>query len=225
MRDQDLTRLARWVIPGWLSIFLILLYSFVDVAMAPSKQNVRPFFEHLLLLKEQTLDVSTAAALAAIFLALSIPLGFLLYQVYFYFRWNSPFSAHGDNPLFNSPGRFRDSQYLESVIECDKKWTNNILYKISHKYKWRYIELLFCDTIKDENSIWFQRYRYLQEILHTLGAASVAVIFAFSVYIIFKMYTVNNLSPGEIDVNLSENSILKGVCCDIIAYGYFLSRY
>ncbi len=202
MENEDLTRLARWVIPGWVAIALLIVFFAIDYEFSPNGRNV---FKCLYGNNIRTLGIQDTLSIIALLAALSVPLGFIIYQMYYYLRWNSPFSRDGSTPFFNSPGRMRESNFVlvdfsdKSVLDSDslgsdewsKAWREHVLFAINHKFRWQYIELLFYDIIfrMSNGRQWLHRYRYRQEILHTLGAASVSVVISFFVYLLAKMST------------------------------------
>ncbi len=211
MEYEDLTRLARWVIPGWVTIALLSTFVAIDVSFSPPNGCLDRYLKAIKLLTIQDILVVTA-----LFAALSVPFGFVIYQLYFYMRWNSPFSRDGSGLVFNSPGRMKESLYILADLDKDKittrhknqkhsnnktwrnKWVGDILFSLNHKFRWQYIELLFFDVLfqSREGESWIKRYRYRQEILHTLGATSVATIVAFLVYIIAKIAVANDNAHG-----------------------------
>ncbi len=211
MENEDLTRLARWVIPGWVAIALLIVFFAIDYEFSPNGRNV---FKCLYGNSIRTLSIQDTLSIIALLAALSVPLGFIIYQMYYYLRWNSPFSRYGSTPFlsrygstpfFNSPGRMRESNFVlvdfpdvsalySNSLDMDewrKEWVEHILFAINHKFRWQYIELLFYDIIfgLSNGRQWLHRYRYRQEILHTLGAASVSVVISFFVYLLAKMST------------------------------------
>lgn len=190
MNHEDLTRLARWVIPGWVTITLLSIFVAIDYALSPDKSNIVRCFNRSMP-ELEVMDVITVTALLA---ALSISLGFIIYQIYYYFRWNSPFSREGSErtPFFNSPGRMKESIFVLSNIErrnLRNDWVDHILFDINHKYRWMYIELFLYDILLrlPNGHDWLKRYRYRMEILHTLGASSVAIVVSFIVYTVMKI--------------------------------------
>ncbi len=198
----NFARFARWAIPGWVAIALLLVFLVIDYKFAPNSRNI---IKCLYGNRFISLNIQDALSVIVLLVVLSIPLGFIIYQIYYYFRWNSPFSRDGSNPFFNSPGRLRETNFVlvdfpdKSALysnslgtdEWRKEWIKHILFAINHKFRWRYIELLFYDTIFSMNNgrQWLYRYRYRQEILHTLGTVSVSVVISFVVYLLAKMST------------------------------------
>ena len=198
----NFARFARWAIPGWVTIALLLVFLVIDYKFAPNGRNIiKCVYGNRFI----SLNIQDALSVIVLLVVLSIPLGFIIYQIYYYFRWNSPFSRDGSNPFFNSPGRLRETNFVlvdfpdKSALysnslgadEWRKEWIKHILFAINHKFRWRYIELLFYDTIFSMNNgrQWLYRYRYRQEILHTLGTVSVSVAISFFVYLLAKMST------------------------------------
>ncbi len=206
MDNEDLTRLARWVIPGWVTIALFVTFLGIDYKLAPENRNVI----------QQSFGIKTlpgvqdTLSIIALLAALSVPLGFVIYQVYYYLRWNSPFSRDGSTPFFNTPGRMKEAEFVLADIMAEgkdklasdkwrKNWVEHILFSINHKFKWQYTELLLYENIfkmKNGKEI-LSRYRYRLEILHTIGATSVAVVISYLAYLSIKVS--NKIAPLSIE--------------------------
>jgi hypothetical protein len=195
MSTGDLTKLARWVIPGWVAFLAFYSFVVVDILFSPTGAvrifpTITDFFT--------TMTPVNAILTAVLVAAAGVPLGFTIYQVYFFVRWNSPFSRDGLLPPFIT-GRLndlkritRDIQLLqENISAWRKNWINNPLFRRDHGFRWRYIELLFMEASQSMNSRnqgikIYDRHRYLHEITHTLGASIAAVYFGFLGYFFLK---------------------------------------
>jgi len=199
MRDEsDLTKLARWIVPGWTAILSFSIFIAVDVLFSPPGQScLLPPVKRFL---ATTSDIH--AALTAIFIAAAgVPLGFSVYQAYFFFRWNSPFSRDGLLPPLIS-GRMRELGRITRDIQLDEmtfktgwreEWVRHPLFTRDHSFRWRYIELLFTEAAQmldsaSEGTTVYGRHRYLHEIVHTLGASIAAVYIGFVGFIFARFY-------------------------------------
>lgn len=196
MKDNDLAKLTPWVVPGWTAIIAFLLFVSLDIIFSPSDSPSRLYKDISEFM--QSISAIDAVLLSVLVAGSGIPIGFLIYQFYFFLRWNSPFS--GDGLWFLIPGRKRDlamtTRGLNSKIALHSSWRRKIiehpLYENDHGYKWRYVESLFLqacaelDSKHPELSI-YSRHRYLHEVVHTLGASIGAVYLGFACYAAFKV--------------------------------------
>lgn len=195
---SDLTKLTRWVIPGWLTYLAFYVFVSIDIIFSPSGgkrifPSVADFISGMTEINALLTVVLVAAA--------GVPLGFIIYQIYFYLRWNSPFSRDGLLPPLLT-GRRNDLKMITKDIkfgyqERNNKWRDNWvkhpLFTRDHKYRWRYIELLFYEATQKNNDIkeglaTYSRHRYLHEVTHTLGASIVALYVGFLGYCFLKFY-------------------------------------
>lgn len=75
MGNSDL-QIFRWGIPGWITVFtysiLVLSLNNFDIYTYTNKNN---------------LNGANMAGMAALFVAAGVPLGYLVYQIYFGFKW------------------------------------------------------------------------------------------------------------------------------------------
>lgn len=195
MKNEDLTKLARWIIPGWTAILTLLVFIACDVVSTPP--NAPHLFKDLG--EFVGLISGVDAVLVALLVAASgVPIGFLIYQFYFFVRWNSPFSRDGFFALI--PGRIKDLEravagLTEQQISLGQQWREDIvnhpLYSIDHGFRWRYLEPLFLQACSEFDSKFsglsiYSRHRYLHEVVHTLGASIGAAYFGFAGYLILK---------------------------------------
>jgi len=196
MLETDLSKLARWAIPGWVAI--LSFYGFMTIDILFSKPNgphlfptVKEFFGSM-----TTIDTALMAILVA---AAGVPIGFLIYQGYFFLRWNSVFSTHGFlSPIF--PGRLEDikkaigdlsNKELGNGSEWRERIINSTEFEQDHGIKWRYLELLFTEAAQKIDSKYrgvsiYSRHRYLMEVMHTLGSSIVAIYLGFGCYFLIK---------------------------------------
>ena len=86
--ENDLTKLARWIIPGWISILSFLAFIIIDIGFtAPGKEKIFVSLSDLFHIIPTSNDFFTAILVAAS----GIPIGFSIYQFYFFLRWSFPF--------------------------------------------------------------------------------------------------------------------------------------
>jgi hypothetical protein len=232
--NNEQSRFIRWGIPGWMMFLAFISYSIIDILLSPeSEKNGLGIF-----LKKITGNITSNAPASAVVVLLvaaaGIPLGFFIYQLYFYVRWNSPFSRDGLLPPF-IVGRWDDLNRTltgvktENIIGDDAwrlDWTKNPLYEIDHGWKWRYIENYFIQIVQTldsrQNELGlFTRYRYLMDLLHTLGAGLFGIYLGYLGYLFAKvkadsisltiliLVTVITLAP-LIRILEKEDSIKRG---------------
>jgi len=197
MKNEELTKLARWIVPGWISLLSFYAFVLVDTIFSIGAQprlysSLHALFSDLSEVNTVLVSVAVAAA--------GVPLGFIVYQLYFFLRWNSPYSRDGLFALI--PGRMQDLKHsllnlTKTDITLGEKWRKNIvqhpLFDIDHSFRWRYIELLFTEAVqfldKPGTSVGlYSRHRYLHEVVHTLGASIGAIYIGFSGYLILKLH-------------------------------------
>ncbi len=198
--DTDFTRFVRWSLPGLLTLLMTAMFVALDVALRqPGLQPLYPSLGDLLQAwAGPPLDGMVNLLVVA---TAGMPLGFLIYQVYFFVRWNSPFSRDGImRPLM--PGRIHEVQQLLRDLppevlahggEWRRRWVFGPLFKRDHGSAWRYIELRFLEAVQRLEARYpgvslYGRYRYLNEIMQTLGASIVAVYLGFAGYLAVKYW-------------------------------------
>jgi hypothetical protein len=202
MKENEQSRFVRWGIPGWTMFLSFAGFSMIDILLSPasSKNTLIGIFK--VITEIVSLNATASAVGALLVAAAGIPLGFVIYQAYFYVRWNSPFSKDGLFPPF-IVGRLNDLERTmaginpKDIVGDDpwrKEWTKNPLYKADHGWKWRYIENFFMEIVQYMDGKLggvglYVRYRYLMDLMHTLGAALFGIYVGFFGYVMFKVKT------------------------------------
>ena len=197
MKEADLTKLARWIVPGWISILAFYCLVLVDMLFsAPGTPRLFPDIKQFL---SQYSDLS-GILITIIVGATGVPIGFSIYQIYFFLRWNSPFSRDGLIPPMIS-GRMQDLERTMAGVELDdltdqiewkEKWVTDPLFQRDHGIRWRFIENSFNEVVQILDSKYpavsiYAKHRYLHEITHTLGASIIAVYLGFLGYFTLKI--------------------------------------
>ncbi len=224
MKEADLTKLARWIVPGWISILAFYCLVLVDMLFStPGASRLFPDFNQFL---AQYSDLS-GILITIVIGATGVPIGFSIYQIYFFLRWNSPFSRDGLIPPMIS-GRMQDLERSMAGIELSDltnrtEWKEALvtdpLFQRDHGIRWRFIENSFNEAVQvlDSNhsavSI-YAKHRYLHEVTHTLGASIIAIYLGFLGYFALKV-SVEKL-------NLSLYLLISFVLGGILFY--FLNR-
>lgn len=210
--EVDFSKLAYWVLPGWICVLSFLTFVIIDILAGDSSGNIigsnnvadkRIFTSVTLFLNailgagaEGNDNVITAIGIAAA----TLPLGFSIYQVYFYIRWNSPFSRDGLLPPLIL-GRMNDlKETLEDIKEQQlympwawrKRLVKHPFFTQDHRFRARYVELLFHEAAQKLDTTFgglsiYSRHHYLQQIMHTLGASTVSIYLGFFTYLYYKV--------------------------------------
>lgn len=173
-------QVLRWGVPGWVTIISGLLLAYVQGAVADTWKIATPRF--LVDTEPLALAILTAGA--------GIPIGFVVYQVYFWFRWNRPL-AHKDL-YFLLRGRRRDIADTVAGIERDvlhrgQEWRKRLMreFDSDHRAAWHYIDSLLVEvaTHKSEWRLVAERDRYLRDIMHCLGASQLGLVLGAALYL------------------------------------------
>lgn len=209
MKDNEQSRFIRWGIPGWMMFLAFASYIAIDILLSPEpqKNSLEILLEQFVLYT--TSNAAISALVVLLVAAAGVPLGFFLYQIYFYIRWNSPFSRDGFLPPF-IVGRWEElDKILDNInvraLAGNDPWRKKVIkdpmFAIDHGLKWRYIEYFFIETLqKVENnpsgSNLYSRYRYLMDILHILGAG------LFGIYAGYLGYLFAKVKAGNISLTM-----------------------
>ena len=178
----------RWGLPGWTAFIGFAFFVFSDYLSA---NDPTMFYTINKILSTQGF---WQTLLGGVLLAgAGVPLGFLIYQVYFYLRWNSPVSRDGLLPPFivGREAELKDTVRDLTVADLtfSEEW-REALYGDSddHKAKWYYLSRLITDALLNEKepSIIYNRHSYLMDMVHSLGASHVGWGMGFLGYLLFK---------------------------------------
>jgi len=223
MKENDQSRFIRWGIPGWMMFISFISFLLFDITLSPVSNNNSLVGFLARQAASLSLDSTASAAVVLLVAASGIPLGFLIYQVYFYIRWNSPFSRDGLFPPL-IVGRWNDlERTISGIKENDiigndawrKAWASNPLYKTDHSWKWRYIENLFIELAQELDSKFSGasinvRYRYLLDLMHTLGAGLFGIYLGYLAYLLVKVKTDS--------LSLTILTIISAACLFILVW-------
>jgi hypothetical protein len=188
---DEFTRIVRWGIPGWVALLAFSCLAAIDSIVDASDLSLLDVGVQLV----DSLGDSSAAG-AVLLVAAAIPLGYLIYQGYYYVRWNSPISGGGFlGPLVT--GHLAELERLERRFDPKELplsrqlwrevWIDNPLFATDHKYKWWYMEPLLAQVMQENDKGigdggTYRRYRYMHEIMHVLGASLGAIYISFVLY-------------------------------------------
>lgn len=173
----------RWGIPGWTLFFSLVLFIIIDLLLG----NDDAMFQ-LVSESSNTFNLIEAALSIALVAGAGIPIGFLLYQIYYYIRWNSPSSNNGLLLLFN--GRNKELQNTLNGLDI-KDITEEKGFTIKtedHREMWDFISPMLIEAISNEKGSKYleNRHRYLLDILHSLGTSYLGIVLGFGTYLILK---------------------------------------
>lgn len=200
MNTTDSNKFLRWSIPGWIAILSAIVFTTLDVISSFRPNQTPQMFPSILALLKVVNNQNTFANIFFVALA-GLPLGFIIFQFYFFIRWNSPFSGDGLFPPFivgrkeDIARTIRNIPY-EKLALGDKQWRidwiNHQAFNSDHCFRWQYIESLFTEIAQKIDTKYvgfaiYSRYRYLLDMLHILGASLGAVYLGFFTYLIAKM--------------------------------------
>jgi hypothetical protein len=198
MAEAEIHRLTRWGIPGWVALLSFGIFLLVDAATVPIGQP-KELYDLIISVGAGLSQVAVPVATIAVAVA-GVPLGYLIYQLYFFLRWNSPFSAAGLGPPLIS-GRLEDLRRttldisdadLTGSIPWRARWLGYARSVAHHSWTWRYLELLFDEAAQKIDSTFsagdnFARHRALLDRLHTIGASTIGLHAGFVAYALLKV--------------------------------------
>lgn len=168
-------QILRWGTPGWTLFVAFIMFVFIDALVSDSILFVRII---------DLIKSPGAFGAAALVVGSGVPVGFVLYQIYFFFRWLSP-----------TENFFVGNIIVESLEGVEEKEQKVLLESCITKkkpiigdYRWYILEnfLLFLASIDETSKTMYNRSRYLLDLLHTLGTATFAIILGWVFYLIVK---------------------------------------
>jgi hypothetical protein len=179
---------VRWGIPGWTLFIAFFLFSFID-----SDPTIFKTITSLFVINDKGESFWVILFAGVLTAGAGIPIGYIIYQIYFYLRWVSPISRNGFLPPAIN-GRMVEMEDSLRDIDKDKlgfnkTWRNSIINETSdHRTFWYYISPLLHETIVeiDKNDVYSKHLNYLKEAMHSLGANSLGMLFGYTFYIILK---------------------------------------
>ncbi|MHA0856450.1 BA5345 family protein [Paenibacillus sp. CMAA1364] len=151
-------QVLRWGIPGWLFLLTIALFRF-SIYEFKISEIVR-LFE----------NPSALAGIAALFVAIGVPIGYIIYQIYFFFKWN-----FGNSKIYLS---IKEITYLEKEIKRRKKKNSNDDWKIIEDYT-DYLMSVVAFRKKISSDDLKRRYDWISSRtsrIHGLGASTWSIV-------------------------------------------------
>jgi hypothetical protein len=171
-------------------------YTAIDIIGAPIGSqklfnSINDFFK--------ILELPSSFLTALLVAAAAVPLGFMIYQLYFYVRWTSPFSRDGLLPPFIG-GTMDDlknilrgipAQELALGQEWRREWVKHPAFEEDHTFRWHYMNAFLAEIIPrldaQNSSKLHERHRYLMDLMHGLGASITAIELGFLGYLVLKV--------------------------------------
>jgi putative flippase GtrA len=134
-----------------------------------------------------------SAVIGLLVAAAGVPLGFVIYQIYFYLRWNSPFSREGLLPplLVGRQAELKDfKRELEAEdLALGEKWRLDMLSNSAdHQSEWHYEAPFLAEIFRanDPSNAASNRHDYLMETLHSLGTSYAGATIGYGMYMLMK---------------------------------------
>lgn len=190
MKEQ--ANILRWGIPGWTAIVAFILFLLCDYIFAQDDrilQLINQLFS--------STNITQTALVGLLIAGAGIPIGYTIYQVYYYVRWNSPISGRGLLPPLVGG---RDSELNPLTKKQDDNnwditlgvnWRKQIFEeqkKRGFRGYWHYLSPFLEDAFLkyDSSRYALERHRYLLDMLHSLGASYLGISISFLGYLILK---------------------------------------
>jgi len=182
------SNVLRWGIPGW--SVLLSFAIFVALDSLSGGRGLLPQAISSLASESEAWQVAFTALLVT---AAGIPLGYLIYQMYFYIRWNSPVSCEGFLPPL-VVGRKKDLlDTLKDItlddINLSEGWRHGLLPSLDdHRTAWHYLARIVMDSLlcPGIHASVYPRHEYLMSMMHSLGASFLGICLGFGGYLVFK---------------------------------------
>lgn len=183
------SQFIRWGIPGWMVAVSFIFFMVLDYFSA----NDLTTFNAINTISLDNQAVWWLVIAGFLVAGAGIPLGFLIYQIYFYFRWVSPASKDGLlPPLING----RMTEMNDSLKDLDpvklglkSEWREKlIIANQDHRSVWHYISPFLHEIFLelDKDNVLHNHINYLKETMHSIGASYLGVAFGYLAYIVTK---------------------------------------
>jgi hypothetical protein len=190
-------QVLRWAIPGWLLSVFASMFMTVRFVLSGHTLTVTDFAGR---------NYGTLLSLLTILAGLGIPIGYFVYQIYFWIYWSVPI------PFLKSPAD-RGHSILK---DCPADWAQLVGYSLDDEVRFEQGTLFrigpFQLHIKDRNFlaryqhnwllsdfVWYRtiilngaemlekRVIFLTDTYHSLGASLVSLWIAFALYVTYDI--------------------------------------
>jgi len=205
-------QVIRWSLPGWMAYFFFVIFITITFLVCGKDQQI-----YIALLKKAN-DFSVPLSIA------TIPLGFFVYQIYYWLYWYAPvpyfvgrfvlnpvdrgreildavkeqidFKMLFDHPLNPTEEVYQPRKFLFSHLRCKSA-------RVMQKYRenWHLSDSVWYFALADERykstaEFLEKRNQMIGDIYHSLGASYTALIIAlFSYLALFAYVTVIEIMP------------------------------
>jgi hypothetical protein len=224
-------QVIRWALPAWVACFFWIL--FISVTFLICDRDQRIYIELLTKMQEFIVPLGVA----------TIPMGFLIYQVYYWLYWYAPIPYFIGRFAIDPVDRGKEilawveehvdfgelfGHSLNPTEEPYKRGKLGILRKDtrvmrSYRENWHLSDSAWYLALADERcettaELLEKRNQLLGDIYHSLGASYTALTLAFVAYLfLFAYVTFIELPPGLIKSYFNLSTRIPKVCMRTIA--------
>jgi hypothetical protein len=192
-------QLIRWGLPGWICCLFLIL--FIIITFITNNYNLWWFINKF----------EKFSGILIMLAAVSIPIGFIIYQFYYCLYWYIPipllFGKFTNNPndrgkeILSGVSHFLNFKELFNVNLEDTPIDENPAYPGNKWYSWKSIQIMnkFRSNWQLSDSVWYYSLKYMKnnsivqllehrnqmisDIYHSLGASYTALTFSFIIYL------------------------------------------
>ncbi|MCE9647046.1 MAG: hypothetical protein K8S20_13675 [Chloroflexi bacterium] len=197
------SQFVRWGIPGW-----TLAISFIIFALFDNNSKIIVNTANLFATQGNGDNFWALLFAGVLTIGAGIPVGYLIYQIYFYLRWVSPVSKNGFWPpaIHGRMEEMNDSlrEIKKLTLGFGEPWREGVIKDTSdHRTFWHYINPLLHEALVkiDRNDVYYRHLGYLKETLHSLGASHLGFLFGYLIYLDMKLAS-KELTAGDIAIIL-----------------------
>jgi hypothetical protein len=195
-------QVIRWALPGWIMALFYAFFIMVGIALHGNGQNI--YKDFLKIIYDNLLILGVV----------SIPIGFILYQLYHWAYWFIPFPALWKLKLYNPKDRGREilsgTEHLDfnaifgqtlysAPSSAYKKWwffyhkSTDIMTR--YRQNWNLADsawylALANEKYKNVNDFLERRNQFLGDIYHSLGACQIAILLSYFTYILTALFVL-----------------------------------
>ncbi len=182
---NDNSAFHKWGIPGWALVASFTVFILFDAFSA----NNNEMFDFLSGIFSKD-SIWQAILFGILVTGSGIPIGYIIWQIYFYIRWNSPVSGPGIWPPYLEG---RDAEFRKGIkgINFPSVPIAPLLKLDLKEYKsiGKFVATIIYDVIHDvspDPEPALRRHSYLLNTFHSLGASFLGVSVGYGFYILLK---------------------------------------
>jgi len=172
-------QLIRWAVPGWVTLFLVIVLI-----------SVHLWFDEKFQISMQSFVAGTPggtiAAAGAAVIAMGFALGFVLFQVYFVLYWSRAATLVGGGvnykEVVDSLDQFTsrlEKEFEQWPVEANKGGTERQRMEVSVAAAW----WRSISHKKEQRMVWEDRNQYLVAVYHSIGAMLVGAYLTVPLYL------------------------------------------